>query len=204
MTTQKPYCLHRITNGNRNQPLRKVKLKFTNNNQNVHSGLRIYLLGFADHNQRKEKFSASTESESINFKKQLNFSGRVFLRERSGATLHTTLSLVCTVTVPYLKKSEAEFTASVSGKKKRSKTHKRLKERFLIGRNMTKRANFRGSPLFQATYNINVQHKHRKTNNSTSLVSVRFLCLFFSFYVVRSLKKRISWKICTFCHVSSN
>ena len=34
-----------------------------------------------------------------------------------------------------------------------SKTHKRLKERFLIRRNRTKRANFRCNPLFQATYN---------------------------------------------------
>ena len=48
------------------------------------------------------------------------------------------------------KKSETELTASVL--KKRSKTHKRLKERFLIRRNRTKRANFRGNPLFQATY----------------------------------------------------
>ena len=38
---------------------------------------------------------------------------------------------------------------------KRCKTYKRLKERFLIGRNRTKRANFRGGPLFQATCNIN-------------------------------------------------
>ena len=42
------------------------------------------------------------------------------------------------------------MTASVL--KKRSKTRKRLKERFLIRRNRTKRANFRGSPLFQDTY----------------------------------------------------
>ena len=34
-----------------------------------------------------------------------------------------------------------------------SKTHKRLKERFLIRRNRTKRANFRCNHLFQATYN---------------------------------------------------
>ena len=34
----------------------------------------------------------------------------------------------------------------------RSKTHKRLKERFLIRWNRTKRANFRGKPLFQARY----------------------------------------------------
>ena len=51
-------------------------------------------------------------------------------------------------------KSQTELTASVLKKrKKRSKTQKSLKERFLIGRNRTKRANFRRSPLFQATYN---------------------------------------------------
>ena len=49
------------------------------------------------------------------------------------------------------KKSETELTASVL--KKISKTHERLKERFLIRQNRTKRANFRGKPLFQATYN---------------------------------------------------
>ena len=38
-------------------------------------------------------------------------------------------------------------------KKKRTQAHKRLKERFLIRRNRTKRADFRGIPLFQATYN---------------------------------------------------
>ena len=38
-----------------------------------------------------------------------------------------------------------------------TKTHKRLKERFLIGRNRTKRANFRGSPLFQATYDMKTE-----------------------------------------------
>ena len=36
---------------------------------------------------------------------------------------------------------------------KRSKTHKRLKERFLIRQNRTKRANFRCNHLFRATYN---------------------------------------------------
>ena len=37
--------------------------------------------------------------------------------------------------------------------------HTRIKtERFLMGQNRKKRANFQGSPLFQATYNI-------KTNN---------------------------------------
>ena len=32
-----------------------------------------------------------------------------------------------------------------------------MKERFLIGRNRTKRAHFRGSSLFQATYNIKTE-----------------------------------------------
>ena len=41
--------------------------------------------------------------------------------------------------------------------------------RFLIGRNRTKRAKFRGSPLFQATYNIKTE---KQTINSTYLVSV--------------------------------
>ena len=36
---------------------------------------------------------------------------------------------------------------------KRSKTHKKLKERFLIIRNRTKRANFPCNHLFRATYN---------------------------------------------------
>ena len=43
------------------------------------------------------------------------------------------------------------------GDKLRLKTHKRLKERFAIGRNRPKRANFRGSPLFQATGNIKTE-----------------------------------------------
>ena len=55
---------------------------------------------------------------------------------------------------------------------KKSRTHKRLKERFLIGWNRTKRANFWGSPLFQATYNITTERK-TTTINSTYLVSVR-------------------------------
>ena len=45
---------------------------------------------------------------------------------------------------------------------KTSKTHKKLKERFLIGRNRTKRANFRGNPLFQATYDIKTEKPKRK------------------------------------------
>ena len=54
--------------------------------------------------------------------------------------------------------------------KERPKTYKRLKERFLIGRNRTKRASFGGSPLFQATYNVKTFFF--KTINSTYLVSV--------------------------------
>ena len=49
-----------------------------------------------------------------------------------------------------------------------SKTHKRLREHFLIRQNRTKHANFQGKPLFQATYN-NIQ---QKTVKPTYLVSV--------------------------------
>ena len=52
---------------------------------------------------------------------------------------------------------------------KRSKTHKRLTERLLILQNRTKRANFRRSPLFQATYN---EKTEKRAINSTFLVSV--------------------------------
>ena len=48
----------------------------------------------------------------------------------------------------------------------RFKTHKRLKERFLSRRNRTKRANVRGSHLFQATYN-NHKNPGKQTINST-------------------------------------
>ena len=44
-----------------------------------------------------------------------------------------------------------------SEKKKGSKTHTRLKKRFLTGRNRTKRASFQGSPLFQATYDTKTE-----------------------------------------------
>ena len=40
---------------------------------------------------------------------------------------------------------------------KKSKIHKRLKERFLIGRNRTKRAYFRESLLYQVTYNLKTE-----------------------------------------------
>ena len=52
--------------------------------------------------------------------------------------------------------------------KKIAETHKRLKERFLTGWNSTKRANFRWSPLFQATYNI-------KTENEFNLSCVSWI-----------------------------
>ena len=51
---------------------------------------------------------------------------------------------------------------------RRSKTNKRLKERFLIEQNRTKRAIFRGRPLLQATYNRKTE---KQTVNSTYLVS---------------------------------
>ena len=67
------------------------------------------------------------------------------------------------------KKSETELTAIVL--KKRFKTLKILKERFFIGRNRTKRAHFRGSPLFQATYNRKTE---KQTINTTCLESVGY------------------------------
>ena len=48
--------------------------------------------------------------------------------------------------------------------------YKRSEERPLIGRNRTKSANHRGSPLFQATYNVK---KEKHTVDSAYLVSVR-------------------------------
>ena len=49
--------------------------------------------------------------------------------------------------------SKSEFQFQVNEIGSRSKTRKRLKERFLIRRNRTKRANCRCNHLFQATYN---------------------------------------------------
>ena len=49
-----------------------------------------------------------------------------------------------------------------------SKTHKRLKERFLIRRNRTKRANFRCNYLFRSTYNT--------TENSQTNLSLSVRC----------------------------
>ena len=70
------------------------------------------------------------------------------------------------------KKSATELTASVlkKNKKKEPKHTRDEKDAFLIGRNRTKRANSRGSPLFQATYNIKTEEKTKI--NSTYLVSV--------------------------------
>ena len=91
-----------------------------------------------------------------------------------------------------------------------SKTHKRLKELFLIGRNRIKRANFRGIPIFQATYNIKtekqtiqlilcqldarrrVEGKGKETDWSICLISARMPCdrLF------RSLCERLFRSLC--------
>ena len=43
-----------------------------------------------------------------------------------------------------------------------TKTHKRLKERFLIRRNRAKLAKFRGIPLFQATYKKKERQKNKQ------------------------------------------
>ena len=55
--------------------------------------------------------------------------------------------------------------------------HTRLKERFLIRRNRTKRANFRGKPLFQATY---------KNTTENSIVPVILANFFFFFKLSES------------------
>ena len=70
-------------------------------------------------------------------------------------------------------KSETELTAGIL--KKRSKAHKRLKERFLIRQNRTKRANFRGSLLFQVRTTT-----QQKTVKPIYLVSVS--CLIVSLF----------------------
>ena len=73
-------------------------------------------------------------------------------------------------------------------KQKDSKTHKRLQERFLIGRKRTKSAHFRGSPLFQATYNIKTE---TQTINST------YLCQLYARNLLETWHK-ISWRNCLF------
>ena len=52
----------------------------------------------------------------------------------------------------------AHFPALIYPPNTITTTHKRLKERLLIGRNRTKRAHFRGKPLFQATYNSTTEN----------------------------------------------
>ena len=61
-------------------------------------------------------------------------------------------TLISSAETYFSQKNLKQLTASVV--KKDPKTHKRLKENFLIRRNRTKCANFRGNPLFQATYNM--------------------------------------------------
>ena len=59
----------------------------------------------------------------------------------------------------------------------RAKTHKRLKECFLIGQNRMKLANFWGSPFFQATYNIKTGEK-KQFNLSLKKRTSSNICLF--------------------------
>ena len=75
---------------------------------------------------------------------------------------------------------------------KRSKTHKRLQERFVIRRNRTKRANFWVNPLFQATYNNTTENS--QTNLSFGrLMPVAVSCPFTltSFLASNSQKKSL-------------
>ena len=62
-----------------------------------------------------------------------------------------TNSKMCLPHFLHSQNTETHLTASIL--KKRSKTHKRLEERFLIRWHRTKRAKCSVSPLFQATYN---------------------------------------------------
>ena len=65
-----------------------------------------------------------------------------------------------------LKKQQPETELTARVLKKRSKTYKRLKDLFLIGRKRTKCAHFRRGPLFSSC----AEHKNRKTIISTYLV----------------------------------
>ena len=64
-------------------------------------------------------------------------------------------------------KQNKSETVDCQRSEKRSKTHKRLKQLFLIGRNRTECAIFWGSSLFQAMYHTEKKKKKRKRNNST-------------------------------------
>ena len=72
----------------------------------------------------------------------------------------------------------------------RSKTHKRLKERFLIRRNRTKRANFLCNHLFQATYNTTQNSSTNDYIKSSHVLSCSVLlksillisCVFWIFF----------------------
>ena len=73
---------------------------------------------------------------------------------------------------------------------------RRLKEHLLIRRNRTKHANFLGSPLFQALYNIKTEKQTIQLAlcqlDARKLSSVYYL--FFCFYVIHSLKKGLPQK----------
>ena len=128
------------------------------------------------------------------------------------------------------RKSETELTASIL--KKDPKKHKRWKECFWIWRNRTECAHFWGSPLFQATHNTETEKqlinstylvsvrcgrleegKGVRVNSvpfsfrqppTSKLTQDKLNCLFSFFYVVHSLKRRTSSKMCIFCPVFFN
>ena len=77
--------------------------------------------------------------------------------------------------------SESETKLTASFLKKRSKTQKRLKERFLIRRNRAKRANFEESFFFKLRTLIQQKTVVRTTIQQKTV----FCCI-----VVRSLKKK--------------
>ena len=118
------------------------------------------------------------------------------------------------------KRPETVLTASIL--KKRSKTHKRLKEHFL---NWTKWDKMSKKNFRKSSFSSYVQHKNKQLiqlilcqlharrlaegkwheTDPSNWHKISWInCLFFCFYVVRSSKKRTSSKMCTFRPVSSN
>ena len=90
--------------------------------------------------------------------------------QRTGAHLSRAENYVAEVScfIVWLLPRSAGQRMMIVIEESRSKTHKKLKERFLIRRNRTKHANFRCNHLFQVTYNT--------TENSQMNLSLSVRC----------------------------
>ena len=88
-----------------------------------------------------------------------------------------------------------------------SKTHKRLKERFLFRRNGTKRANFRGKPLLQATYSNTVPSLLEMEEYNVPLGGIPFVSLSLFHLLLLLLRRYLWWSLFTLyllaCQVNS-